>query len=152
MRKTVQIVLPEVIGHVAPEIYGHFTEQIGGVFYGGLWVGRDSSVPNIRGFRKDIVEKLRAIRPAVLRWPGGCFAETYHWRDGIGPDRPVRPGWWTAFDGRYESNAVGTHEFLDLCELVGKTASYWLFHPEWSSQFPEETIDMQAARSVRCQD
>ena len=122
MKKTVQIVMPEVIGHVAPEIYGHFTELIGGVFYDGLWVGRDSPIPNIRGFRKDLVEKLRAIRPAVLRWPGGCFAETYHWRDGIGPNRPVRPSWWTSSDGRYESNAVGTHEFLDLCELVGAKA------------------------------
>ena len=122
MNKTVQIVMPEVIGHVAPEIYGHFTELIGGVFYDGLWVGRDSPIPNIRGFRKDLVEKLRAIRPAVLRWPGGCFAETYHWRDGIGPNRPVRPSWWTSSDGRYESNAVGTHEFLDLCELVGAKA------------------------------
>lgn len=122
MKKTVQIILPEIIGHIAPEIYGHFTEQIGGVFYDGLWVGKNSDVPNIHGFRKDLVEKLRAIHPPVLRWPGGCFAETYHWRDGIGEDRPVRPGWWTQCDGRYESNAVGTHEFLDLCELVGAKA------------------------------
>lgn len=122
MKKNVRVILPEVIGHIAPEIYGHFTEHIGGVFYDGLWVGKDSPIPNIRGFRKDLVEKLRAINPPVLRWPGGCFAETYHWRDGIGENRPIRPSWWTSYDGRYETNAVGTHEFLDLCELVGAKA------------------------------
>ena len=116
---TLYLFAPHVIGTIAPEIYGHFSEHIGGVFYDGLWVGRDSAVPNIRGFRKDLVEKLAAVRPAVLRWPGGCFAETYDWRDGIGEDRPVRRNWWTNDDGRYESNAVGTHEFLDLCELIG---------------------------------
>lgn len=119
MEHTVRIVLPEPIGRIAPEIYGHFSEHIGGVFYDGLWVGKDSSVPNIRGFRKDLIEKLKKIAPPVLRWPGGCFAETYDWRDGIGENRPVRPNWWLRNDGRYESNAVGTHEFVDLCEIIG---------------------------------
>lgn len=117
--KKVTVVYPESIGTIAPEIYGHFTEMIGGMFYDGLWVGKDSPIPNIRGFRKDLIEKLKAIRPAVLRWPGGCFAESYNWRDGIGENRPKRPSWWMYKDGRVESNAVGTHEFVDLCELVG---------------------------------
>ena len=82
--KKVTVIYPEKIGTVAPEIYGHFSEHIGGVFYDGLWVGKDSEIPNIRGFRKDLVEKLKAIHPPVLRWPGGCYAETYNWRDGIG--------------------------------------------------------------------
>ena len=113
------IVAPEKIGVIAPEIYGHFAEQIGGVVYDGIFVGKDSSIPNINGFRKDVLEKFKAINPPVLRWPGGCFAETYHWKDGVGENRPVRPSWWTAMDGRYENNAFGTHEFLEFCELVG---------------------------------
>ena len=120
--KKISIVVPETLGTVSPEIYGHFSEHIGGVFYGGLWVGRDSDIPNERGFRKDALDALRKIKPSVLRWPGGCFAETYDWRDGIGKNRPVRPNWWTANDGRYESNEVGTHEFFDLCELIGAKA------------------------------
>ena len=117
--KKIYLVAPDKLGTIAPEIYGHFTEQIGGMFYDGLWVGKDSPIPNIRGFRKDLVEKLKAIRPPVLRWPGGCFAESYDWRDGIGENRPTRLSWWTGLDGRYESNAVGTHDFCDLCEIVG---------------------------------
>lgn len=119
MKKTVHLLVPDQLGTIAPEIYGHFSEHIGGVFYDGLWVGRDSSIPNIHGFRKQIIDKMRHIHAPVLRWPGGCFAETYDWRDGIGEQRPVRPNWWTANDGRYESNAVGTHEFVELCELMG---------------------------------
>ncbi len=120
--KKIHVVMPEKIGHISPELYGHFTELIGGVFYDGMWVGKDSDIPNIRGFRKDLIEKLKEINPPVLRWPGGCFAETYNWRDGIGENRPVRPSWWTYEDGRYESNQVGTHEFFDLCEIVGAKA------------------------------
>lgn len=111
-------------GTIAPEIYGHFTEHIGGVIYDGIWVGKDSKVPNIKGFRKDIIEKLRKINAPVIRWPGGCFAETYDWRDGIGKDRPVRINWWTFKDGRYETNEVGTHEFMDFCEAVGAKAYF----------------------------
>ena len=117
--KKVTIVCPEKTGTIAPEIYGHFSEHIGGVFYDGLWVGKDSEIPNINGFRKDLVEKLKAIHPPVLRWPGGCYAEAYNWRDGIGENRPVRTNWWQHRDGRTESNAVGTHEFVELCELIG---------------------------------
>jgi len=117
--KQIYLVAPKKLGTIAPEIYGHFAEHIGGVFYDGMWVGKDSDIPNIRGFRKDLVEKLKAIHPPVLRWPGGCYAETYDWRDGIGEDRPTRTSWWTIWDGKYESNAVGTHEFIDLCEIIG---------------------------------
>lgn len=117
--KKISIIYPKKLGRIAPEIYGHFSEHIGGVFYDGLWVGKDSPIPNINGFRKEAIEHLRAIRVPVLRWPGGCFAETYNWRDGIGENRPVRRNWWTNHDGRYESNAVGTHEFIELCELIG---------------------------------
>lgn len=108
-------------GVISPLIYGHFSEHIGGVFYDGLWVGEDSPVENVHGFRKALVDSFRAIHPSVLRWPGGCFAETYDWRDGIGPraDRPTRVNWWYSHDGRTESNQVGTHEFMDFCHLVG---------------------------------
>ena len=119
MKKTIHLVVPDQIGTIAPELYGHFSEHIGGVFYDGLWVGKDSKIPNVNGFRKQIIDKMKQIEAPVLRWPGGCFAETYDWRDGIGENRPVRPNWWTPYDKRYESNAVGTHEFVDLCELIG---------------------------------
>ncbi len=109
------------IGTINPLIYGHFSEHIGGVFYDGLWVGEDSRIDNIRGFRKSLVESFRKIHPSVLRWPGGCFAENYDWRDGIGPrdKRPERLYFWYSWDGRTESNAVGTHEFVDFCDMVG---------------------------------
>lgn len=108
-------------GTIAPELYGHFSELIGGVFYDGLWVGEDSKIDNIHGFRKSIVESFKKIAPPVLRWPGGCFAETYDWRDGIGPreHRPRRVNWWYYCDGRIEANQIGTHEFMSLCRLVG---------------------------------
>ena len=108
-------------GTINKNIYGHFSEHIGGVFYDGLWVGEDSPVENIRGFRKSLVESFKKINPPVLRWPGGCFAETYDWRDGIGPRnrRPVRVNWWYNDDRRTEPNQVGTHEFVDFCRLVG---------------------------------
>ena len=122
--KKIYLMYPMEIGTVSPEIYGHFTEHIGGVIYGGIWVGKNSDIPNIKGFRKDIVEKLKAIHAPVIRWPGGCFAEIYDWRDGIGENRPTRLNWWTNRDGKYESNAVGTHEFMDFCEAVGAKAYF----------------------------
>ncbi len=107
-------------GTINKDIYGHFAEHIGGVFYDGLWVGEDSKIENIRGFRKALVDSFAKINPPVLRWPGGCFAETYDWRDGIGPrdKRPTRVNWWYSHDKRTESNAVGTHEFMDLCHML----------------------------------
>lgn len=75
---------------IAPEIYGQFAEHLGGCVYGGLWVGPDSQIPNEQGYRKDVLDALKRLNVPVLRWPGGCFADDYHWRDGIGPrdDRP----------------------------------------------------------------
>ena len=118
---TVEIITNETIGTINPNIYGHFAEHIGGVIYDGIWVGRDSPVENVRGFRKAIVDDLRRLGAPVIRWPGGCFAETYDWRDGIGPvdRRPTTVNWWYGADGRLESNAVGTHEFADFCRMVG---------------------------------
>lgn len=100
-------------------IYGHFAEHLGGCIYGGIWVGEDSAIPNTRGIRRDVVEAMRAVKAPVLRWPGGCFASEYHWRDGIGPreDRPLRIN---TFWGQVpETNAFGTHEFFDLCDQIG---------------------------------
>jgi alpha-N-arabinofuranosidase len=100
-------------------IYGHFAEHLGRCIYDGLWVGSDADIPNTRGIRDDVVEALRRIAPPVLRWPGGCFAEEYHWRDGIGP-RQRRPATVnTNWGGVTEGNHFGTHEFLDLCEQLG---------------------------------
>lgn len=123
-KSKVNISLIDGVGTIAPEIYGHFAEHIGGVVYDGMWVGKHSDIPNINGFRKDVVEKFRAIKPAVIRWPGGCFAEVYNWRDGVGENRPIRPSWWTFMDGRYETNEVGTHEFMEFCSLVGAKAYF----------------------------
>jgi alpha-N-arabinofuranosidase len=108
-------------GTISRHLYGHFAEHIGGVFYDGLWVGEESPVENVRGFRKTLVDSFRKLNPPVLRWPGGCFAETYDWRDGIGAraKRPLRVNWWYSHDKRLESNQVGTHELVDFCTMVG---------------------------------
>ncbi|MHC4155402.1 MAG: alpha-N-arabinofuranosidase, partial [Planctomycetota bacterium] len=100
-------------------IYGHFAEHLGRCIYDGFWVGEASSIPNTRGIRNDVVAALRAIKIPVLRWPGGCFADTYHWKDGVGP-RQKRPPIVNVFwGGVTEKNEFGTHEFLDLCEQLG---------------------------------
>ena len=101
------------------EIYGQFAEHLGSCIYGGLWVGPDSPIPNTDGYRSDVVEALRRLQVPVLRGPGGCFADDYHWMDGIGPrsQRPtLRNNNW---GGTIEDNSFGTHEFLNLCELLG---------------------------------
>ena len=99
-------------------IYGHFAEHLGRCVYEGIWVGEDSSIPNTRGIRNDVVAALRKIKIPVLRWPGGCFADEYHWRDGIGP-RAKRPSMVnTHWGGVTENNHFGTHEFMDLCEQL----------------------------------
>jgi len=104
---------------ISRHIYGHFSEHLGRCIYEGIWVGEESPIPNVRGIRKDVVEALRRIKIPVLRWPGGCFADEYHWRDGIGP-RPRRPSMInTHWGGVVENNHFGTHEFLDLCEQLG---------------------------------
>lgn len=99
-------------------IYGHFSEHLGRCIYDGFWVGEDSPIPNVRGIRTDIVEALKAIHIPNLRWPGGCFADEYHWMDGIGP-REERPSMVnTHWGGVTENNHFGTHEFMDLCEQL----------------------------------
>jgi len=99
-------------------IYGHFSEHLGRCVYEGYWVGEDSPIPNTRGIRNDVVKALKRIKVPVLRWPGGCFADEYHWKDGIGPreDRPSMVN--THWGGVTENNHFGTHEFLDLCEQL----------------------------------
>jgi len=103
-------------------IYGQFAEHLGHGIYGGIWVGEDSSIPNTRGYRNDVVEALKRLRVPLVRWPGGCFADEYHWRDGIGPrdERPVRVN--TTWGGVEEPNDFGTHEFLDFAELIDADA------------------------------
>jgi alpha-N-arabinofuranosidase len=103
---------------ISPGIYGQFAEHLGGCIYGGLWVGEDSAIPNTRGLRNDVVTALKALDIPVLRWPGGCFADEYHWKDGIGP-REERPRMInTHWGGTVENNHFGTHEFMDLCDQL----------------------------------
>jgi alpha-N-arabinofuranosidase len=100
-------------------IYGQFSEHLGRCVYEGIWVGEDSPIPNTRGIRNDVVTALKKIRIPVIRWPGGCFADEYHWMDGIGPreQRPSRIN--TTWGGVVENNQFGTHEFLDFCDQIG---------------------------------
>ena len=101
------------------EIYGQFAEHLGHCIYGGIWVGEDSPIPNTRGIRNDVVSALKEIDVPVIRWPGGCFADTYHWKDGIGP-RDQRPSIINSnWGGVTEDNSFGTHEFLDFCSMLG---------------------------------
>ncbi|HUI70242.1 MAG TPA: alpha-L-arabinofuranosidase C-terminal domain-containing protein [Spirochaetia bacterium] len=107
------------VATIDPNIYGHFAEHLGRCNYEGIWVGEESPISHVRGIRRDVVEALRRIKPAILRWPGGCFAEEYHWRDGVGP-REARPRRMNTFwGGVVETNHFGTHEFFDLCEMIG---------------------------------
>ncbi|MBR1640565.1 MAG: alpha-N-arabinofuranosidase [Treponema sp.] len=100
-------------------IYGHFSEHLGRCIYGGFWVGKDSEIPNINGYRKDVVEAFRELEIPNLRWPGGCFADEYHWRDGIGPYEKRKRMINTHWGGVVEDNSFGTHEFLGLCQELG---------------------------------
>lgn len=109
----------DVKGHINPEIYGHFSEHLGRCIYNGIYVGEDSSIPNVRGIRKDIIEAFKKINMPVLRWPGGCFADEYHWRDGIGEKSKRKKMINTNWGHVTEDNSFGTHEYFDLCELVG---------------------------------
>ncbi|MCL1896213.1 MAG: alpha-N-arabinofuranosidase [Clostridiales bacterium] len=100
-------------------IYGHFAEHLGRCIYEGIFVGEDSPIPNINGIRVDVAEALRGIKVPVLRWPGGCFADEYHWMDGIGPREQRKKMVNTHWGGVVEDNSFGTHEFLDLCRQIG---------------------------------
>lgn len=103
---------------IDPNLHGHFAEHLGTCIYEGLWVGEDSAIPNDGGLRTDVLMALRRIAPPVIRWPGGCFADTYNWSDGVGPvaERPRRVNVWWGED--IETNAFGTHEFLRLCRVL----------------------------------
>ncbi|MFC7142681.1 alpha-N-arabinofuranosidase [Halosimplex aquaticum] len=120
---TVHISRHDTIGRVEPEVHGHFAEHLGRCIYGGIWVGEDDRVPTDDGFRTDTVELLTDLDLRLLRWPGGCFADDYHWRDGVGPreERSPQPNHFWA-QGReksnVESNEFGTEEFMRLCERV----------------------------------
>jgi alpha-L-arabinofuranosidase len=126
----VEVLLNEPIGRVSPEIYSHFTEHLGGVIYDGIWVGENSKIPNIGGIRSALIENMKRIKPSVIRWPGGCFADSYDWRDGVGPrsQRPRRTNFWvdapewrdaTPGPWKYEPNEFGTNEFVRFCKLSG---------------------------------
>ena len=104
---------------IAPEVFGQFAEHLGTGIYGGIWVGRGSRIPNDEGYRRDVLAALKAINVPMVRWPGGCFADEYHWRDGIGPSnkRPVKVN--TNWGGVNEDNSFGTHEFMGFAERLG---------------------------------
>ncbi len=103
---------------ISKHIYGQFSEHLGRCIYEGIWVGPDSPIPNTKGYRNDVLAALKQLKVPQLRWPGGCFADEYHWRDGIGP-REKRPSIYNSnWGGVVENNHFGTHEFLELCEML----------------------------------
>ncbi|TWD98806.1 alpha-N-arabinofuranosidase [Neobacillus bataviensis] len=105
-------------GRINKNIYGHFAEHLGRCIYEGIWVGEDSSIPNTKGIRNDVLAALKNIKVPVLRWPGGCFADEYHWKDGIGPKENRKRMVNTHWGGVVENNHFGTHEFMLLCEFL----------------------------------
>ncbi len=107
------------LGHINPELQGHFSEHLGRCIYEGLYVGENSDIPNTAGMRNDVVEALKEIQIPVLRWPGGCFADEYHWMDGIGPRENRKKMINTHWGGVVEDNSFGTHEFMELCRQLG---------------------------------
>lgn len=107
------------LGRIEPEIYGHFSEHLGRCIYEGIYVGEDSSIPNTNGMRNDVVEALKELKIPVLRWPGGCFADEYHWKDGIGPKEGRKKMINTHWGGVVEDNSFGTHEYMELCRQLG---------------------------------
>jgi alpha-N-arabinofuranosidase len=127
----IEILVDEKIGVIAPEIHGHFAEHLGAVIYDGIWVGEGSKIPNVNGIRKALIDALVRIKAPVIRWPGGCFADSYDWRDGVGSPgaRPRRTNFWAGAsewpkgvtDGpwKYDTNRFGTNEFAQFCRLTG---------------------------------
>ena len=124
----IEILLNEPLGTISSDIYGHFVEHLGGVVYDGIWVGENSKVPNINGIRKELIDEMKKIKAPVVRYPGGCFADSYDWQDGIGPadKRPRRTNFWEGVESasgpashKYETNRFGTNEFVQFCKLIG---------------------------------
>lgn len=106
-------------GHIHKELHGNFSEHLGRCIYEGIYVGENSDIPNVNGMRKDVVEALKEMELPVLRWPGGCFADEYHWKDGIGPKEKRKKMINTHWGGVVEDNSFGTHEFMELCKQIG---------------------------------
>ncbi len=124
----IEVLLGEPLGTISPNIYGHFAENLSGVIYDGIWVGEGSKVPNVNGIRKRLVDEMRKVKAPVVRYPGGCFADSYDWRDGIGPSdkRPRRTNFWSFGEAanapathKYDPNQFGTNEFAHFCKLIG---------------------------------
>lgn len=119
MSSTIDVVLVEPVATINPNIYGHFSEHLGTCIYEGIWVGQDSMIAHTGGICNDVAAALKKIKPPVMRWPGGCFADDYHWRDGIGPldrrPRRINIHWGDVV----ETNAFGTHEFMQFCRAIG---------------------------------
>ncbi|MCI9079349.1 MAG: alpha-N-arabinofuranosidase [Lachnospiraceae bacterium] len=107
------------LGKIEPEIYGHFSEHLGRCIYEGIYVGENSDIPNENGMRTDVVEALKELKVPVLRWPGGCFADEYHWKDGIGEKTARKKMINTHWGGVVEDNSFGTNEYMELCRQLG---------------------------------
>jgi len=124
----IEVLMGEPLGTISPNVYGHFAENLSGVIYDGIWVGANSKVPNVDGIRKELIDEMRKIKAPVVRFPGGCFADSYDWRDGIGSSdkRPRRTNFWNGGEAdtapsshRYDPNQFGTNEFAHFCKLIG---------------------------------
>src|SRR5258708_21685670 len=124
----IEILMDEPLGTISPDLDGRFAENSSGVVYDGIWVGPKSKVPNVDGIRKELIDEMRKIKAPVVRFPGGCFADSYDWRDGIGPadKRPRRTNFWAGGESpqapashRYDPNEFGTNEFAHFCKLIG---------------------------------
>jgi alpha-N-arabinofuranosidase len=124
----IEVLLGEPLGAISPNIYGHFAENLSGVIYDGIWVGEKSKVPNVDGIRRELIEEMRKIKAPVVRFPGGCFADSYDWRDGVGQrdKRPRRTNFWNEGETaaapashKYDPNEFGTNEFVHFCKLIG---------------------------------
>jgi alpha-N-arabinofuranosidase len=122
----IEVLTNEPLGTISPNLYGHFTENLSGVVYDGIWVGPNSKISNVNGIRKQLIEEMRKIKAPVVRFPGGCFADSYDWRDGIAEKRPRRTNFWNQGETpeapashRYDPNEFGTNEFVHFCKLIG---------------------------------
>ncbi len=113
----IEILAGEPVAAVSPDLFGHFVEHLGGVVYDGVWVGENSKIPNYEGIRKELVDALRRLKPGVIRWPGGCFADSYNWHDGVGPrnQRPRRTNFWTDDPNLPERYCLDPKDTIQTC-------------------------------------